>query len=96
MPVRSITLYGSPGLTAVSDISLIGVQVLGVKREGLGYTDIFYTDFPDVPPGNQQFQYFGGLGMIQFSADAPFTGPTFGRVNRYLLERVWVLYKSPI
>lgn len=94
--VRSLYTYGTPGAISFSDGRLAYVQILGVKRNGIGFEDTFYSGFPDVPPGNAQFQYFAVSGTILFSADVPFAGPPFGRPNAAALEKIFVLYKSPI
>lgn len=88
MPIRSLTIYGAPGLNFVQDFDIQGVKILGVKREGVGYTEAA------VAPVNQEFQYFSSLGRIEFDVNIPFTGTTFGRVNQSLSERVWILYKA--
>lgn len=88
--IRSATFYGQPGLQFITDDSLVGVDILGVKREG-----ICYTFQPVVAVMDEtEWGYLSPFGTIIFAN--PFAGPTFGRPNRLLFERVWVLYKALI
>lgn len=90
MAIRSATFYGTPGIQFLTDASLVGVRILGVKREG-----ICYTYQPVVAVMNEsEWGYLSPFGTIIFAN--VFAGPTFGRPNRLLWERVWVLYKALI
>jgi hypothetical protein len=89
MPIRSATFYGEPGLYAIVDESLVGVEIIGVKREGIGFDPGIISTLD-----SRQYGHLSAYGWLVFANQ--FTGPTFGRPNRVLFERVWVLYKALI
>jgi hypothetical protein len=89
MPIRSATFYGEPGLKILIDDQLVGVEILGLKREGTGFDPGIIASL-----GSREYGYLSPFGALFFAT--AFTGPTFGRPNPEYYERVWVLYKALI
>lgn len=89
MPVHSLLVYGLPGNVSVQDNRIIGAQILQVVRSGTNYEDSATAALALRP-----YYFDATAGRITF--DNEFTGPTVGRINRLLLEPVFILYKTPI
>lgn len=78
--VASRYFIATPGLTQIFHPSLVGVNVLNVKREGTGYDETAGA------PGNRQFWYVAGRIVFQNA----FTGSPADDVR----EIVFVLYET--
>lgn len=85
MGMRTVTYYGTPGLNYILIPEAAFREIALVTRVDLQYDPVTGT------PGNRQYST-NGMGTIDFAND--FTGPTFGRISRYELERVMVTYKE--
>lgn len=89
--IKSKSFFVTPGLWFLQDPELASTTIYGVKRDGLGITEVTGT------PGNKEFVYVPEKGRIAFDvtnpfADAPYiTGPGAGEIA-YSAETVWVLY----
>ncbi len=83
MSTRSTTYLGPTGLTFIQAAVLMNTVIYGVKREGLGYTQVEDT------PGNREFVYDKANGKISFESE-------FVEVEvngRMVAEKIWILYK---
>lgn len=87
--IQQLTIFATPGETSVSHFLLFNVRkTILVTREGLPQHEVQAT--PGM--GTSEYQYDPG-GTIYFDPFNPFPGPTFGRINRYLLTRIFILYE---
>lgn len=80
--IQSRTFNTVPGSFFLLHPSLANSQILGVEREGLGYTKVAST------PGNREFKY-SSIGSITFNTaflEGPFATDLEG-------EKVWVLWQ---
>lgn len=84
MAVTFINIAATPGKSWVQDAALANVVILGVKREGLGYTEV------DTTPVNREFKYGVGDGTIDFDQNTPFYNNPLTDIQ----ENVFVLYNA--
>lgn len=80
--------YGNPGAISIIDAALVFQKVIAVHRSGVQFNPV------DGVPFDREVHYDPTRGLLIFSADNPFSGPTFGRPNRQFLEQVVVIYKN--
>lgn len=85
MQAKTLTIFATGGINYVQDTRLIGVDIVAVKREGTQYDKV------DTSPGNRQVLYESSTGTLTFLNN--FTEPPPGRINRFTLERVYVIYQ---
>jgi hypothetical protein len=75
--IRTIVLYGNPGAFSVTDGDLFNREIIAVHREGVLYNPI-------------DGYTYSGASVTFINA---FAGPTIGRVPRFALERVFIIYR---
>lgn len=81
---ESRNIYVFPNVGEFTDSELANVTVLGLKREGLGYTEV------DADPTGREFTYDFSSGRFVFDTnihDSVFT------IGRFIPEVINVLYK---
>lgn len=78
------TFIGTPGLWYINSPILMGVNLLGVWRNGRAQTKIDAT----LTPGSDEFYYIS-TGQLQFDPTIPFTGNVANDVGR---ENVFCLF----
>lgn len=78
--ITSRTFVTLPGASTVVSPSLSGVRILGVKRSGLGLTEVPVLTLP----ADNEFRYFVSQGRIQVPPSNPFNAG----------EKMWVLYET--
>jgi len=88
MGVFSKVYKGPAGGIQILGAELVNVEILSVKRDGVGY-----TQSDTVPTGfERKFLYIPGVGSIFFSADNPFAGPPVSTSDD-VYEYIFVMYK---
>jgi len=83
MAIRSNTYFGRYGNNFITDSLLANIKILGVKRDGVGY-----TEKDSMPTGDERkFYYEQAMGRIWFSPAQIFDLGTGGK-------DVFVLWKE--
>lgn len=85
--IYSITYLGKPGTFSTSNVKLVNVKILGLKREGTGYDQVASS------PGGRDFTFDVSSGTVSFNAENTFN-PGISINGRFYLEKVWVLIKT--
>lgn len=90
--ILSKTYIGVPYTYSIVAAELTNVIILGVKKEGIGFT-VQDGEIP-VTSGMRSVDYLPGSGTLRFGD--PFIDPSGEEANIFpYLERVWVMWKVP-
>lgn len=89
MPVYSNIFILPIGATSFAAPELSFSTILGVKRQGLGYTDTFGS-----APGNREFLYSSPAGTITFELPGEEVENENPAVDVMVPEKIYVLWKN--